>query len=181
MSKTHSFTDRLRLAWLSARYDFWLDLNSVPRRDRRELRNELLSNVHDAAADVGVRNATANIGKLRHLARQTARDGELRSAWSAAITASLTTVAALIVGFLFLSLYYVEGVLDSGTDQVVTSSLFPFFGSQIEVEPATADGLGFSVSPGALPLLTGVLVFIVVAKPWRALRRPTTDTPVNAH
>ena len=181
MTTTQSPADRLRLSWLSARYDFWLDLNSVPRRDRRELRNELRSNVTDAASDVGMRTAIANVGSARHLARQTALDGDLRSPWSSAITASVSTLAGLMVGFLLLSLYYVEGVLDSGNDEVVSSWLFPFLGSQVEVEPETAAGLGFSVSPGPLPFIVALLVFVLVAKPWRAIHRQSVEETVNAH
>ena len=180
MNNTHTPADRMRLSWLSARYDFWLDLNSVPRRSRRELRNELLANVHDAASDLEVPTAIANIGSVRRLARQTALDGELRSPWSAAIVASLSTLAGLIVAFLLLSLYYIEGVLDSGPDAVVSSWLFPFFGSQVEVEPETAAGFGFGVSPGPLPFIAAVLVFVAVAKPWRAIGRQTVQEPINA-
>ncbi len=176
----HSIIDRLRIAWLSARYDLWLDLASVPRRDRRDLRSELVANVNDAAAVVGVPSAIANIGSVRRLAKQTALDGELRSAWTAAITAGFSTLVGLTIGFFFLSLYYIDGALDAGSNEVVSSWLFPFFGSMVEVEPATTDGLGFSVSPGPLPFIAGIIVFVVVAKPWRAIRRDQAKRPVEA-
>lgn len=176
----HSTIDRLRIAWLSARYDLWLDLASVPRRDRRDLRSELVANVNDAAAVVGVPPAIANIGSVRRLAKQTAYEGDLRSAWTAAIVAGFSTVVGLFVGFLFLSLYYIEGVLDAGSDEVVSSWLFPFYGSMVEVEPATADGLGFTVSPGFLPFVAGLVVFVAIAKPWRAIRRHQAERPVEA-
>lgn len=174
-------TDRLRLSWLSARYDFWLDLKSVPRRVRRDLRHELVANVRDAATDMGVPQAIANVGGTRRLARENVVDGELRSAWSAAITAGLSTIAGLVVGFLFLSLYYIEGVLDSGADETVGSWLFPFYGSQITVEPETTAGFGFEVSPGPLPIVAGLVVFVAVAKPWRAINRGAAEEAVNAH
>ena len=175
----HSIIDRLRIAWLSARYDLWLDLASVPRRDRRDLRSELVANVNDAASVAGVPTAIANIGSVRRLAKQTALDGELRSAWTAAITAGFSTLVGLTLGFFFLSLYYIEGVLDAGSNEVVSSWLFPFFGSMIEVEPATTDGLGFTVNPGLLPFIAGIVVFVVVAKPWRAMRRSQAERPVE--
>lgn len=175
-----STIDRLRIAWLSARYDLWLDLASVPRRDRRDLRSELVANVNDAATVVGVPTAISNIGSVRRMAKQTVLEGELRSAWTAAFTAGFSTIVGLTLGFLLLSLYYIEGVLDAGSDQTVSSWLFPFFGSLIEVEPATTDGLGFTVYPGPLPFVAGIVVFVVIAKPWRALRRNQAESPVEA-
>ncbi len=179
MTTTLSPADRVRLSWLSARYDFWLDLKSVPRRVRRDLRQELVANVRDAAADIGVSRAIANVGSTRQLARENVVDGELRSAWSAAITAGLTTIASLVVGFLLLSLYYVEGVLDAGADETVSSWLFPFYGSQITVEPETTAGFGFEVNPGPLPFIVGLVVFVAVAKPWRSTRRQSVQQAAN--
>ncbi len=39
-----SVVDRIRIEWAAMRFDFWLDLHSVPRKKRRELRHELKSN-----------------------------------------------------------------------------------------------------------------------------------------
>ena len=49
-----SVIDRLRIFWAATRYDMWLDLKSVPKRQRRELRAELRSNLAAASSDVRI-------------------------------------------------------------------------------------------------------------------------------
>ena len=55
-----STLDRNRLRWVGLRYDFWLDLYNVPRKQRKALRAELRSNLTDAACHVGLSAALAN-------------------------------------------------------------------------------------------------------------------------
>lgn len=166
--RTISSVDKGKITWACARYDFWLDLNSVPRQRRRALRAELKSNLAEASADVGVQTAFANLGSLRTLASETTRDGQLRSRWLAGWVAALSTFVGLIVTFLFLTLYYTEGVLDAGATEPVTSSLFPYLGSSVTVDPA-AGGVAWSIGPGPMPLAAALAAWIFVAKPWRSI------------
>jgi|688.fasta_scaffold267519_3 hypothetical protein len=167
-----SIPDTARIAFAGFRYDFWLDLRSVPRRRRRELRSELRSNLADAALHVGVGPALSNLGSLRRLAAETTEDGQLRSRWTAGWTAAVTTLAVLLFAFLVLTLYWAEGALDAGATEPVRSSLFPFLGSTIEVDPSN-DGLAWSMEPGPAPLVSAFIVWLLVAKPWRSLTRQT--------
>lgn len=160
--------DRVRIAFVAFRYDFCLDLHSVPRNRRRALRAELKSNLNDAAHDVGVRSALSSLGSVRTLAAETTRDGQLRSRWTAGWVAGATALAILLTTFSFLMLYWTEGVLDAGAAEPVRSSLFPFFGSTVEVDPADG-GVVWSMQPGPVPFVVGLVVWLFVAKPWRHL------------
>ncbi len=160
--------DMAKIVWASARYDFWLDLNSVPRRQRKALRSELRSNLTEAATDVGAQAALKNLGSVRTLAGEITRAGELRSRWLAGWVAAFLTVTVLMVTFLVLTLYYTEGVLDAGASEPVTSSLFPYFGSEVVVDPS-GGGLAWIIGPGPMPLLAAIVVWLLVAKPWRSI------------
>ncbi len=170
-----STVDKARIAFAGFRYDFWLDLRSVPRRRRRELRSELKSNLTDAALHVGIGPALSSLGSLRRLAAETTRDGQLRSRWTAGWTIAITTLVGLFLAFLVLTLYWTEGALDAGATEPVRSSLFPFFGSTIELDP-TNDGLAWSMEPGPMPFVIAIAVGLLVAKPWRSL---TSRTATN--
>lgn len=174
-TSTSSAFDNIRTWWALARYNFWLDLNSVPRKDRRSLRSELNSNIAEAAADAGLKNALSNLGSIRGLAAETTSDGRLRSRWIAGWVAALTAFAALTVLFMVLTLYYIEGVLDGGTIEPVSSSLFPFLGSSVTVDPSDG-GIASSIQPGFAPLGTAIAVWLFVAKPWRAWTRDRRST-----
>ena len=165
----HSVVDRIRIAWAGTRYDFWLDVNSVPRRRRRELRTELKANLFEASDDVGVTSALRRVGHLRTLASETTRDGQLRSPWRAGCVAAAAMLTMTVLAFFVLMLSYTEGVLDSGADTAISSGLFPFFGSRITVDPS-ANGLSWSLETGPLPLIAAAAAFVLVAKPWRSLK-----------
>lgn len=163
-------TDNVRLWWAQFRYDFWLDIYGVGRRDRRDLRRELAGNLRAAAADVGMGQALLGLGGLRRLAHESSREIR-RTSWSAGISAGLVAAALSLLAFFFLSLYYAEGVLDSEVGRPVSSWLFPFVGSSVEVDDQGGSGLSVTMSPGVLPLMVGLIAFMAVARPWRALRR----------
>jgi len=172
ISQRVSTLDRARIAYAGFRYDFWLDLRSVPRRRRQELRSELKSNLTDAALHVGIGPALSSLGSVRRLAAETTRDGQLRSGWTAGWLVAVTTLVMLFFAFLVLTLYWIEGALDAGATEPVRSNLFPFFGSTIEVDPSDG-GLAWSMEPGPMPFVIAVAVGLLVAKPWRSLTRRT--------
>jgi hypothetical protein len=176
-----SFMHKAKIAFAAVRYDFWLDMRSVPRTRRKELCTELKSNLTDAAHHVGVEQALGRLGSIRNLAAETTRDGQLRSRWTAGWMAAVTTLATLLVTFLVLTLYWVEGALDANATEPIRSNLFPFFGSNVEVDPSNG-GLAWSMEPGPIPFAIAVAVWLRIAKPWRsvaALNRPTSKSDVG--
>ncbi len=165
-----SLLERARIGWVCARYDFWLDLNSVRRKHRKELRTELKSNLVVASGRIGVSEAVRNLGSLRQFAAETVRDGQIRSPWLAGWMAGWTVLALAVFAFFALGLYYTEGVLDSGITETVESSLFPFFGSRIVVDQS-GGGIQWEFATGPMPLVWAFLAWLLVAKPWRSLNR----------
>lgn len=163
-----SIVDKLRIQWAGTRYDFWLDLKSVPKKQRKALGAELKSNLGDAAADVGMSTALSRLGGLRTLAAKTTSDGHLRSRWLAGWVAGWITLAVVVAAFFILMLYYTEGVLDAGVAEPVSSSLFPFFGSDLTVDPS-GGGIAWSVAPGPMPFVSAFAAWLLVAKPWRGV------------
>ncbi|MDH4365229.1 MAG: hypothetical protein OEY70_14230 [Acidimicrobiia bacterium] len=163
-------TDNVRLCWAQFHDDFWLDIYGVGRRDRRDLRRELAGNLRAAPADVGMGRAPLGLGGLRRLAHESSR-GIRRSSWSAGISAGLVAAALSLLAFFLLSLHYAEGVLDSGVGRPMSSWLSPFVGPSVEVHDQGGAGIGVTMGPGVLPSLLGLVAFVAVAKPWRALRR----------
>ncbi len=168
-SFVRSAISRVRIEWAVVRYDFWLDLRCVPGRERRPLRRELRANLLDASATVGIDKALAGVGSPRTLAITAATDEILTSRWVAGAMAAFTASLALVLLFLFMSLYYTEGVLDSGIMGQTSSSLFPFIGSRVTVDNSES---GFIVEghPGLLPVVVAILTWLAVARPWRRLR-----------
>jgi hypothetical protein len=163
--------DHTRIRWARTRYGMWLDLYSVPRKDRRALCGELSANLTAATHDVGASRAIAGVGSVRQLAAETSRSGRRRSPWGAATLISATILSVTFLLFFASSLYYVEGVLDTGSNAQVTSSLFPWIGSSVTVRNQSGGSpLAVTMSPGWTPLAITALAFVLVAKPWRSLR-----------
>lgn len=158
-------------------YDFWLDLRGVRRKQRRALVKDLRANLTEAAADVGMTRALFGIGSPKQLAHQSAPRDPARPRWNSAAFAALITFAFVVLGMQWAVLNAVNGVLASGvTGRDVVVDLFPWLGADttVHVQPG---GAGFSAS-GALDsttaawmLIPAAVVFLVVAQPWRLLRR----------
>ena len=79
----------------------------------------------------------------------------------------VTLVVALLAG-----LAWADGVIDAGPDETVRGSVTLLPGSSMEYAPL-GDGFSVTSSVGWLPVAVGLLVFVVVARPWRAVRRST--------
>ena len=60
MTTTLSLADRWRRSWYLQRVELWLD--PMPRRRRRAVLGELRANLDEAAADVGLPRAVADLG-----------------------------------------------------------------------------------------------------------------------
>jgi hypothetical protein len=176
-----SAINKVRVMWAGMRYSLWLDLYCVRWKHRGSLRRDLESNLRDAAGSVGMRPALANLGSLRHLAAETSSEGGLRSSWVAATVAAIFSFLGLFASWMLAVGYYTEGVLDGGTGQRVSSWLFPFVGSSITVHNTRDNGgtLKVSMNPGIMLVVVLLVVFVLVARPWRVLldrkARPCVD------
>jgi hypothetical protein len=158
---------RVELAVL--RYDFWLDLQGVPRRRRRELRRELRQNLDDAAQRVGSRTAVRQLGSLRALAAEGAeavhRPGTPR--WSRAGVAAALAFGVVAVLEMLAVLWWVSAADSSGAATV--SGALPLFpGSAVEYSE-TATSTALEVQPGWLVLAAAGATFAVVSRPWLLL------------
>lgn len=72
---------------------------------------------------------------------------------------------------MFASLAFADGVLATGVTTPVSGSVFPFPGSEVVVEPAASATapLAVGMSSGWGPLVAGLVVGVLVARPWRAV------------
>jgi hypothetical protein len=103
-----------------------------------------------------------------------APQGRRRANWAAGAVAAVATVVGLVAVFVIATLYWGEGVLDAGGTETVRSSLFPFFGSRVRISPAD-DGVAWSMETGPLPFVSALVIWLIVTRPWRSLRRRPAD------
>ena len=162
-----SLVDRARMLLAVEWYGLWLELHSIPGRRRRELKRELRANLLDAATHSSMRQAIRDLGGLRALAGAVARDGVDRPRWRVAAVAAVAALGVLFNLELIAALNWASGVVDGGGART-TGTVFPFPGSIVTYEPP---GFGMALQPGWAPLVTAMVVFVVVARPWCLLRR----------
>lgn len=162
--------DRARIETAIARYDFWLEMRGVRGSRRRDLRRELRANLTEAGADVGTTRALFGIGSPKELAYAATDTDPSRPRWSQGLIWGAGTLALLIVWLLVTSLNIVQTVEAAGATQPVDVRPFPWFGTTFTVQssPGTLEA---SVSPLWQVFVGPLLVFLIVAQPWRLLRR----------
>ena len=165
-----SVSDRLRIERAVLSYDFWLDLRGTPWRRRRELRAELRSNLRDATAHTGSRAAVSALGSTRLMAAEASVADPTRPRWTAGLQAGAAALASTLLIAFLTGLAWADGVLDAAPDHPVRGSVTLLPGSSMEYAPS-ADGFSVSTSVGWLPLAVGLLVLVLVARPWRAAAR----------
>ena len=162
-------TDRLRIEVAVHRVDYWLEAR-VPRARRRQIRDELRTNLVDAAAEVGGEEAVRQLGDLHTLANSylevyRGRWDFRAGSWFAFITYAAIQVLSLVISFAFSA-----GVLASGGHAAgysLWSWFGPFSGS------ASSHSLEVTLGSPALVLMTS-LAFVVGSsyRRWmRATRR----------
>lgn len=166
--------DRIRIEDAVQRYDFWLDVRGAPRRQRRELRHELRANLTEASADVGVTRALFGIGSPKQLAYDVAPTDPSRPRWGQGALVAAVVLGIVVLGVVYTATTFTAGVEASGvTGQTVRGFVFPWYGVEFSarVEP---DRGGLATGAAniqyylfGLPLLA----FLLVAQPWRLLRR----------
>ena len=164
--------DTIRIENAVQTYDFWLELRGTRWRRRRELCRELRDNLRAAAADVGVTQALFNIGSPKQLAYAMTDEYAARPRWSLGAMWASITFGLVAVALVLTSIVFLEGVLATGLVGEARGGAFPWAGVEFvaEVQP---DGRGFGTGAiGGQWYLLGwpLVVFLLVAQPWRALR-----------
>jgi len=162
--------DRIRVDRVVAGYDFWLEARGVPGRRRRDLRRELRSNITEAARDVGVRPALAGVGSPRTLAQEATSDGVKRPLWSLASACGAAVLVLLAFAAMLAGSGFADAVEASGVRQEVSAPLSLLPGVSAQAHFPAGGGAAFGVSFGWQFLLPALVVFGLVARPWRLLR-----------
>lgn len=165
--------DRARLEYAVMRYDFWLELRGARGRDRKALRKELRDNLRAASADVGVTRALFGIGSSKQLAYAVTPPVNIRPRWSMGAVWATLTFGGTLLALVWTAVTFVQVVDASGTtDRQVSSPIFPWFGTTFYAEIGeNGNGLSFGLDNPLALLLLPLLVFVLVARPWRMLHR----------
>ena len=162
--------DRARIERAVLSYDFWLDLRGTPWRRRRDLRRELRANLREAAARSGGRGAVAALGNTRQMAADAWDEDATRPRWTAGAQSGFAALLVTLLGALLATTAWADGVMSADPSKPVRGSVTLLPGSSMEYAPL-GDGFVVSSSVGWLPVAVGLLAFVVVARPWRAIRR----------
>jgi len=161
---TLSIADRAR-RW-SFLQDVSLWLEPMSSRRRREIVGELRTNLADAAADVGMQQAIADLGKPRDLARDFVQaEPRRRPNWTVGVLAvGAVLMVAIIAGFAYLA-GMADALLDSGGGTAEGS----FLGLHVVTE-ATDAALGWELTGWSWPItIASLLALLVGAQVWRYL------------
>lgn len=154
-----SFTDRARIEWAVLRVDFDLDAR-VPRARRRQIRNELRSNLVAAAANVGASVAVRQLGDLHKLAMSYVDVYRGRWDFRAGSWAAVVTYAAVQVIAFAIFVGFSSGVLAGGghsASYTFWDGFGPFGGS------ASAHSFQLLILSPAHVLLMAVAFFVASA------------------
>jgi hypothetical protein len=171
--------DRVRIERAVLSYDWWLDLRGTRWRRRRELRAELRANLRDATAHIGSRAAASGLGSTRRMAAEAFPQDATRPRWTAGLQSGLAALGLTLLVALLAGLAWADGVMSAAPDTPVRGSVALLPGSSMEYSPL-ADGFTVSTSVGWLPPAVGLLVFVAVARPWRALGGHHRDARVHS-
>ena len=161
-----SWKDRVRVEWAVQRVDFMLDAR-VPRARRRQIRNELRSNITEAARQAGARAAVRQLGDLHSLAASYLDVYRGRFDFRAGSWAAIATYAALQVLSLAIFFAFSSGVIAAGghgASYSLSDGFGPFGGS--------ASSHGFELlflSPAHIVLMA--VAFVIGSAHRQILRR----------
>lgn len=161
---TLTLGDRFR-RW-SYLQDVGLWLEPMSSRRRREIVRELRGNLADAAADVGMSQAIADLGKPRELARDFVQaEPRRRPNWSLGVLAlGVVALVAMLAGFSYLA-GMADGLLDTGGGTAEGS----FLGLHVTTV-ATASELSWQLTGWSWPItIAGLIALLLGAQVWRAL------------
>lgn len=163
---TLSLGDRLK-RW-SYLQDVSLWLEPMSGRRRREVVRELRGNLEDAATDVGMPQAIADLGKPRDLAREYVQaEPRKRPNWSLGVVAlGAVLLVSILAGF-----SYLFGMSDALLDTGGGSASGSFLGLDVATV-ATDDELSWALTGWSWPITVAALLALLVgAQVWRALPR----------
>lgn len=157
--------DRARIELTVRRVDYALDWR-VPRARRRHIRDELRSNLTEAAKELGAETAIQQLGDLRALAKSYIElyhgRWDLRTGW----WAMTATYAAIEVLSLAISFAFSAGVWASGghaASYAFWSWFGPFQGS--------ASSHGYEVTLGSPAHLVLMAIAFVIGSNYRTVLR----------
>lgn len=167
--------DRLRIETAILRYDFWLEMRGVRASRRRDLRRELRTNLTEAGADVGTTRALFGIGSPKELAHAATDTDPSRPRWSQGLMWAAGTLLVLLLWLGVTSVNIIRAVEATGSTRAVDVHPFPWFGTTFTVQSSPGI-LEASISPLWQLLVGPLLAFLVVAQPWRLVRRGRPDT-----
>jgi hypothetical protein len=162
--------DRIRIERAVLSYDWWLDLRGTPWRRRRDLRSELRANLRDAAARTGARQSVVALGRIREMAAEASPGDPTRPRWAVGIYCGIAALMLMVLVALLAGLAWADGVMSADPSSPVRGSVTLLPGSSMEYSPL-GDGFAVSAGVGWLPVAVGLLTFVLVARPWRAVRR----------
>lgn len=109
---------------------------------------------------------------LRSELRANLRDAAAHIGARAAVAALMLT----LLGAMLAGLAWADGVMSADPSKPASGSVTLLPGSSMEYAPL-GDGFAVSAGVGWLPVAVGVLVFVVVSRPWRAVGRYTSTQP----
>lgn len=171
--------DRLRIESAILRYDFWLEMRGLKGARRRDLRRELRANLRDASGDVGTTRALFGIGSPKELAYAATDADPSRPRWSQGLLWATGTLLLLLVWLAITTATIIATLNAAPAADSAEVSPFPWFGTTFAVT-STPDLVKAHVEPVWQLFWFPVLVFLLVAQPWRRLRRRRGDLSPTA-
>lgn len=161
--------DHVRIADTLMRYDGWLSLRDVPGGRRRDLREELRTNLWEATDRVGSRAAVKALGSLRQMAAE-ADPGTDKPRWARGLVLGLLALELVVALQLALATVWTDAAMASHASEV-SGPIMLVPGTRMTFAREAGGGFSYGMSTGPVCLVLGVVVFVVVARPWRAFAR----------
>ena len=166
---------RIRRTMLA--YDYWLDVEGVTGRARKDLRAELVGNLTDATAAVGYPAARRSLGSVRTLATAAAPDWDSRPCWVVGSYAAIVVFAIGAFAALGLITAWADGVMAAGGGQGLWIG-HPFFLPWVEITVRQGETLQILATFNPWSVVVPPLVaFLIGSRIWRLATRQSSPTP----
>jgi hypothetical protein len=169
--------DWIRIRRTMLAYDYWMDVQGVPGRRRKELRAELVGNLTDASATVGYPAARRSLGSVRALAGAAVPDRDSRPRWVVGSYAALVVFAVVAFATLGMTTAWADGVLAAGGSTIDVTG-HPVFLPWAEITVHKGERLQILAAINPLSILLPMLLaFLLGSRIWRL----ATGQPTSAH
>ncbi len=166
--------DWIRIRRTMLAYDYWMDVEGVPGRRRKELRAELVGNLTDASAAAGYPAARRSLGSVRALAAAAAPDRDTRPRWVVGGYAAITVFAVAGFATLGMTTAWADGALAAGGSTIdVTGHAFFLPWTEITVRKGERLQILASINP-LIILLPMLLAFLIGSRIWRLVTGRTS-------